>query len=107
MPAGAAAMMAIITLHVDRLALRREALSEAAARGAEIRTLALLPALPTTSDEAVDCAGERFFAALDATGRCAIWARPVLRLGRAYADIFSVATDAFSHVARVSRLADG
>jgi hypothetical protein len=95
------------TLHVDRLALRREALSVAAARGAEIRSVARLPARPAACDGSVDCAGERFFAALDATGRRAVWVRPLLRLGRTYADIFAVATLAFSHVARVSRLADG
>jgi flavin-dependent dehydrogenase len=95
------------SLHVDRLALRREALSEAAARGAEIRTLARPPAAPAACDEAVECAGERFFAALDATGRRAVWVRPILRLGRTSADIFAVATTAFSDVARVSRLADG
>jgi hypothetical protein len=57
------------TLHIDRLALRREAVAEAAARGAEIRSVAHLPALSATCSEWVDCAGQRFFAALDATGR--------------------------------------
>ena len=95
------------TLHIDRLALRREAVAEAAARGAEIRCVAHLPALSATRGEWVDCAGQRFFAALDATGRLAAWARPVERLGRTYADIFAVATPAFSRLARVLRLSGG
>lgn len=94
------------TLHIDRLALRREALVEATARGAEVRSIAHLPALATHS-EWVDCAGQRFCAALDATGRRAVWARPVERLGRTCADIFVVATSAFSQRARVIRLPGG
>ena len=70
------------TLHVDRLALRREALVEAMARGAEIRSVVQVPALSASRGEWVDCAGQHFFAALDATGRRAIWAHPVERLGR-------------------------
>lgn len=95
------------TLHIDRLALRREAVAEAAARGAEIRSVAHLPALSATRSEWVDCAGERFFAALDATGRRAVWARPVERLGRVCADIFAVSTPAFSQLARVISLSGG
>jgi flavin-dependent dehydrogenase len=95
------------TLHIDRLALRREAVAEAAARGAEIRSVAHLPALSATCSEWVDCAGERFFAALDATGRRAVWARPVDRLGRVCADIFAVSTPAFSQLARVISLSGG
>jgi hypothetical protein len=95
------------TLHIDRLALRREALVEATARGAEIRSIAHLPTLSATRGEWVDCAGQRFFAALDATGRRAVWARPVERLGRTCADIFTVATPAFSERTRVIRLSSG
>ena len=95
------------TLHIDRLALRREALVEATARGAKIRSIARLPALSATRGEWVNCAGQRFFAALDATGRRAVWARPVERLGRTCADIFTVATRAFSERTRVIRLSSG
>jgi 2-polyprenyl-6-methoxyphenol hydroxylase-like FAD-dependent oxidoreductase len=95
------------TLHVDRLALRREALVEAMARGAEIRSVAHLPALSASGGQWVDCAGQRFFAALDATGRRAVWAHPVERLGRTCADIFIVRTSAFSQLARVVRLRTG
>jgi 2-polyprenyl-6-methoxyphenol hydroxylase-like FAD-dependent oxidoreductase len=95
------------TLHIDRLALRHEALVEATARGAEIRSIAHLPALSATRGKWVDCGSERFFAALDATGRRAVWARPVERLGRTCADTFAVATSAFSLFARVIRLPSG
>jgi flavin-dependent dehydrogenase len=95
------------TLHIDRLALRRETLAEAVARGAEIRAVVRLPDLLTTGTESLEYAGDRFFAALDATGRRAAWARPVERLGRTYADIFAVATPAFSCLARVLRLSGG
>ena len=95
------------TLHIDRLVLRRETLAEAVARGAEIRAVVRLPDLSATGRESVEYAGDRFFAALDATGRRAAWARPVERLGRTYADIFAVATPAFSRLARVLRLSGG
>lgn len=95
------------TLHVDRLALRREALVEAMARGAEIRSVAQVPALSASRGEWVDCAGQHFFAALDATGRRAVWAHPVERLGRTCADIYTVATSAFRQLAHVIRLPSG
>jgi hypothetical protein len=95
------------TLHIDRLALRREALVEATARGAEIRSIAHVPALSASRGEWVDCVGQRFFAALDATGRRAVWAHPVERLGRTCADIYTVMTSAFSQLARVIRLPSG
>jgi flavin-dependent dehydrogenase len=77
------------------------------ARGAEIRAVARLPDLSATRRESVECVGERFFAALDATGRRAAWVRPVERLGRTYADMFAVATPAFGRLARVLRLSGG
>ena len=95
------------TLHIDRLALRRETLAEAVARGAEIRAAVRLPDLFATGKELLEYGGARFFAALDATGRRAAWVRPVERLGRTYADIFAVATPAFSRLARVLRLSGG
>ena len=95
------------TLHVDRLALRREALVEAMERGAQIRSVAHVPALSASRSEWVDCAGQHFFAALGATGRRAVWAHPVERLGRTCADIYTVATSAFDQLARVIRLPSG
>ena len=65
-------------LHVDRLALRRAVIAEAASRGAEIRCLRELPE-PDKST----------FASIDATGRRAAWSRPVRRYGRRLADVFS------------------
>jgi 2-polyprenyl-6-methoxyphenol hydroxylase-like FAD-dependent oxidoreductase len=66
------------SLHVDRLALRRAIIAEAASRGAEIRRLRQLP--PPDDD---------VFASIDATGRRAAWSRPVTRYGRTLADVFS------------------
>jgi hypothetical protein len=65
-------------LHVDRLALRRAVITEAASRGAEIRTLRQLPAPDAGA-----------FASIDATGRRAAWSHPVKRYGRSVADVFS------------------
>jgi len=65
-------------LHVDRLALRRAVMAEAASRGAEIRCLQQLP----EPDEST-------FASIDASGRRAAWSRPVKRYGRRRADVFS------------------
>jgi flavin-dependent dehydrogenase len=65
-------------LHVDRLALRRAVIAEAASRGVEIRCLRELP----EPDEST-------FASIDATGRRAAWSRPVKRYGRRLADVFS------------------
>jgi hypothetical protein len=64
-------------LNVERLALRRAVIAEAAARGAEIRSLSSLP----EPDQSA-------FAFIDATGRRAAWSRPVVRYGRNRADIF-------------------
>jgi hypothetical protein len=65
-------------LHVDRLALRRAVIAEAASRGAKIRTLRQLPAPDAGA-----------FASIDATGRRAAWSHPVKRYGRSVADVFS------------------
>jgi hypothetical protein len=81
--------------------------TQTACRGISAGAVARLPDLPATRRESLECAGQRLFAALDATGRRAAWVRPVERLGRTYADIFAVATPAFSHLARVLRLSGG
>ena len=65
-------------LHVDRLALRRAVIAEAASRGAEVRTLRQLPEGDVGA-----------FASIDATGRRAAWSHPVERYGRSVADVFS------------------
>lgn len=70
------------SLHVDRLALRRAIIAQAASRGAEIRRLRQLP----PPDDGVFAGA---FAAIDATGRRAAWSRPVIRYGRAVADLFA------------------
>jgi hypothetical protein len=81
-------------LHVDRLALRRAVIAEAASRGAEIRTLRQLPEPDAGA-----------FASIDATGRRAAWSHPVERYGRRVADVFS-APGAASRTALVFGLSE-
>jgi hypothetical protein len=82
-------------LHVDRLALRRAVIAEAASRGAEIRTLRQLP-------EPDACA----FSSIDATGRRAAWSHPVQRYGRSVADVFSAPGSARRFIALVVGLSE-
>ena len=82
-------------LHVDRLALRRAVIAEAASRGAEIRTLRQLPEPDAGA-----------FASIDATGRRAAWSHPVERHGRSVADVFSAPGSARRFIALVVGLSE-
>ena len=82
-------------LHVDRLALRRAVIAEAASRGAEIRTLRQLPEPDAGA-----------FASIDATGRRAAWSHPVERYGRSVADVFSAPGSASRFTALVVGLSE-
>jgi hypothetical protein len=82
-------------LHVDRLALRRAVIAEAASRGAEIRTLRQLPEPDAGA-----------FASIDATGRRAAWSHPVERYGRSVADVFSAPGSARRFIALVVGLSE-
>ena len=82
-------------LHVDRLALRRAVIAEAASRGAKIRTLRQLPAPDAGA-----------FASIDATGRRAAWSHPVERYGRSVADVFSAPGSASRFTALVVGLSE-
>jgi hypothetical protein len=82
-------------LHVDRLALRRAVIAEAASRGAEVRTLRQLPEADVGA-----------FASIDATGRRAAWSHPVERHGRSVADVFSAPGSASRFTALVVGLSE-
>jgi flavin-dependent dehydrogenase len=80
-------------IHVERSALAKAAIQEAVKRGALLSICKSLPALEIGSDSVVIAhQGTRhhFAAAIDATGRLAVWSRPIRRIGNQVADIFSV-----------------
>jgi flavin-dependent dehydrogenase len=79
-------------IHVDRTKLAEAAVREAARRGAVLKRCRSLPRL-VLSDDSVSLVHEGaqlfFNAAIDATGRSAVWSRPILRQGRQVADLFA------------------
>jgi flavin-dependent dehydrogenase len=81
-------------LHVERTALARSALAFVARRGATVHQTQQLPRLrPEQARDVLltlDGVERRFGAAVDATGRAALWSRPVQRHGRHIADLFEV-----------------
>jgi 2-polyprenyl-6-methoxyphenol hydroxylase-like FAD-dependent oxidoreductase len=84
-------------IHVDRSRLAAAVLREAMRRGARLRVVRVIPRL-RMSQHAVSCdLGERestFGAAIDATGRAAVWSRPIDRLNNAIAALFRTRTSA-------------
>jgi flavin-dependent dehydrogenase len=99
-------------IHVDRDRFAAAALREAVRRGARVRSLVGLPPLFMTPDRVVCVLDGRemsFGAAIDATGRAAVWSRPVHREESSVADLFEVPMDANprGRIARVMREGDG
>jgi flavin-dependent dehydrogenase len=82
--------------HVDRARLADAAIKEAVRRGTVIRNCASLPVL-TFSEDGVSLVHETdrlfFCAAIDATGRSAVWSRPIRHYCRSVADIFASKTE--------------
>jgi flavin-dependent dehydrogenase len=81
-------------IHVERASLAKVILQEAVKRGACVRICKSLPKLSVNSESAsivLESARLHFQAAVDATGRSAVWSRPIQRVGNQVADIFSVA----------------
>jgi flavin-dependent dehydrogenase len=80
-------------IHVDRDRLAASALREAVRRGARVRSLTALPSISMTAD-GVTCVLDgremAFHAAIDATGRAAVWSRPVQRPESSIADVYDV-----------------
>jgi flavin-dependent dehydrogenase len=96
-------------IHVDRGRFAAAALREAIRRGARVRSLAALPPLAMMPDSVVcvlDGHEMRFGAAIDATGRAAVWSRPVHREESSVADLFEVPMDA-SPRGRIARVMHG
>jgi flavin-dependent dehydrogenase len=96
-------------VHVERSLLAREAVREAVERGAVLRLCRSLPKLSNQrhsigiTHEGVQLS---FGAAIDATGRSAVWSRPIHRCGNQIADVFSFPLGR-SPRARVARFSDG
>jgi flavin-dependent dehydrogenase len=93
-------------IHVERTSLALAAMHEAVRRGATVWTCHSLPEL-IHGPGAVEIVhqGEqlRFDAAIDATGRSAVWSRPVCRQGYQVADLYAFRDDG-SRRGRVVRL---
>jgi len=80
-------------IHVERSLLAKTAIVEAVHHGAVLRLCPSLPKLssrPTSVHIALDGVRLHFEAAIDATGRSAVWSRPVRHRGIQLADILSV-----------------
>lgn len=79
-------------IHVERTRLAKAAMQEALRRGATVQNCRSLPGL-VHEPGAVAIVHEgdrvRFDAAVDATGRSAVWSRPVRHHGRQVADLYA------------------
>jgi flavin-dependent dehydrogenase len=78
-------------IHVERTRLARAAMHEAVRRGTTVWTCHSLPELihePGAVGIVHQGAQLRFDAAIDATGRSAVWSRPVSRHGNQVADLY-------------------
>ena len=96
-------------IHVERSLLAKAAIVEAVHHGAVLRLCRSLPKLssrPNSVHIALDGVRLHFEAAIDATGRSAVWSRPVRRRGRQLADIFNSPRD-LSLRGRVAQLENG
>ncbi len=79
-------------IHLDRSMLAKAAMREAVRRGAILHLCKALPPLtygPTSACITLDGMPMDFEAAIDATGRSAVWSRPITRRGTQVADLFS------------------
>jgi flavin-dependent dehydrogenase len=91
-------------IHVDRERLARAAVREAVKRGADFQVCRKLPQLRQQADSvcaSYDGAEFPFDAAIDATGRSAVWSRPIRRRGRQVADMYRLPSDVNPAPARV------
>jgi 2-polyprenyl-6-methoxyphenol hydroxylase-like FAD-dependent oxidoreductase len=96
-------------IHVERDRLASAAMREAVKRGTTFRVCQTRPKLRQESDSVCatyDGDSFRFEAAIDATGRSAVWSRPVRRRGNQTADLYNVWPDEVGP-ARVVRLPEG
>jgi flavin-dependent dehydrogenase len=97
-------------VHVDRCLLARHAIRLAVFAGAELLPCDQLPRLAMSASHiSIEVHGRRrtFDFAVDASGRSAVWSRPVGREGHAVADIFMVPDPEPPKRARVWRWSEG
>jgi flavin-dependent dehydrogenase len=95
-------------IHVERTLLAKLAIRHALKQGAVLRLCESLPKLGGSDPVCITLGGTRlsFEAAIDATGRSAVWSRPIQRCGRQLADIFCSSPQS-SPRGRVVRLSQG
>ena len=82
-------------LLVDRAALAATLLREAQLRGAVVENISTAPAISQTCQGVIVTAmhkSREFDYAIDATGRAAVWSRPVQRIWHLVADIFEASS---------------
>jgi flavin-dependent dehydrogenase len=80
-------------IHVAREKLARAAVREAVRRGTVVQLCRSLPKLCQEHDticSTYDGSSFRFEAAIDATGRSAVWSRPIRRSGGQIADVYDI-----------------
>jgi flavin-dependent dehydrogenase len=80
-------------IHVEREKLARAAVREAVKRGAIFQVCRNLPRLSQEHDSVsatYDGASIHFDAAIDASGRSAVWSRPIRRRGGQIADLYDI-----------------
>ena len=95
-------------LHVDRARLAEAALRRATEEGAVVLDCPRLPALRQEGAAVLlPGSGQRFFAAVDATGRASAWSRPRRRAGHRVADLFQAPGGPVAERGLVVACADG
>jgi hypothetical protein len=95
-------------IHAERKLLAEVAIHHAVKQGAVLRLCEFLPRLVRADSFRIPHEGKvlNFEAAIDATGRSAVWSRPIQRCGRQHADIFASSPQS-SPRGRVVRLSPG
>ncbi|WP_309736519.1 hypothetical protein [Chamaesiphon sp. OTE_75_metabat_556] len=97
-------------LHVDRTALLQATIATAIDRGAVLTACHTLPAIRIAGDRAyvtIDRVERPFAAAIDATGRSAIWSRSIRWQQQEIAEIYDAIGDPNCLRGRIARIADG
>lgn len=97
-------------IHVEREKLARAAVREAVRRGTAVQMCSTLPQLCQEHDSVCltyDGESFRFEAAIDATGRSAVWSRPIWRRGGQIADLYDIPSSQSPAPAKVVQFSGG